>query len=61
MERPPAICAPVKVNARDYIVASKHDAEKKYDDALQDLAGNVCETTSSNVQNILLKLKADSF
>ena len=46
---------------------AKHDAEKKkYDDALmQDLAGNVCETTSSNIffikNNSIETPKADSF
>ncbi len=68
--RPPAICAPVKSKCSGlYMICTlaKHDAEKKkYDDALmQDLAGNVCETTSSNIffikNNSIETPKADSF
>lgn len=53
-KRPPIECAPVKSKCSGlYMICTlaKHEAEKKkYDDAImQDLDGNVCETTSSNI------------
>jgi branched-chain amino acid aminotransferase len=52
--RPPEQCAPVKSKCSGlYMICTlaKHEAEKKkFDDALvQDLNGNICETTSSNI------------
>tara|TARA_B100001250_G_scaffold384497_1_gene379373 strand:- start:359 stop:1231 length:873 start_codon:yes stop_codon:yes gene_type:complete len=68
--RPPAICAPVKSKCSGlYMICTlaKHDAEKKnFNDALmQDLEGNICETTSSNIffikNNSIETPKADCF
>lgn len=52
--RPPEECAPVRSKCSGlYMICTlaKHEAEKKnFDDALvQDLNGNICETTSSNI------------